>query len=321
MKPPSKSVLNLAKDTDSIAKDVVPGLTRRPKSLPCKLLYDRRGSELFERICEQPEYYVTRTERAIMEAHIETIAAAIGPHCQVIEFGSGNSSKTQFLLDHLESPHSYVPIDISRAHLLESVSRLEAACPHLDVLPIAGDFHEELTVPKGRRPAARRVVFFPGSTLGNIEVDEARAFLDRIARMAGPKGALLIGIDMKKPVEILAPAYDDAAGVTAEFSLNMLAHINRELGADFDLAGFQHEAVWNEEQSRVEIRLVSLMDQVVTIGDEAFVFEEGERTAIESSHKYTPEEFERLASAFEIEGLWSDAKDWFRVLLLRPRAA
>jgi len=304
---------------DPIAKDVLPGLSKTPKELPCKLLYDRRGSELFERICEQPEYYVTRTEQAIMQANIEAIANAIGPHCQLIEFGSGNSSKTSFLLDHLDSPRSYVPIDISRKHLLASVERLEAAYPDLDVLPIAGDFHDDLNVPAGPRPAERRVVFFPGSTLGNLDVDEAQDFLNRIARMAGPGGALLIGIDMKKPVEILEPAYDDAAGVTAEFSLNMLAHINRKLGADFDLASFRHEAKWSEARSRIEISLISLKDQVVTIGDEAFVFAAGEHIAIESSHKYTPEEFESLASAFETEGMWNDAKDWFRVLLLRPR--
>ncbi len=305
--------------TTPMAHDVIPGLSKRQKSLPCKLLYDRRGSELFERICELPEYYVTRTERGIMEANIESIASAIGPDCQLVEFGSGNSSKTTFLLDHLETPKSYVPIDISRVHLLESARKLQQLYPDLDVLPIPGDFNSAIEIPVGPRPTDNRVVFFPGSTLGNLEEDEAFVFMGRIAKLVGPRGALLIGIDMKKPLEVLLPAYDDKAGVTAEFSLNMLQHINRELLADFDLDQFRHEAVWDEENNHIDISLVSLVDQVVTIGEEAFVFPEGERVAIEKSHKYTAEEFEHLAKDFDIKRVWSDEQDWFRVVLLQPR--
>lgn len=305
---------------DDLRQDVFRGLSTQPKTLSCKFLYDKWGSELFDRICELPEYYLTRTERSIMRTNIDAITTALGPRCLIVEFGSGASTKTTFLLDHLVDPVGYVPIDISRRHLEQSAARLAKRYPGVDVMPICADFHRDLPIPEPTRLQQSTVVFFPGSTIGNLEEQEARRFLDRIAHMTGPGGGLLIGIDLKtKPLEIIVPAYDDAAGVTAEFNLNMLVRINRDLGADFKLDQFRHEAVWNETQSRMEMNLVSLCEQDVEIEDRTFRFREGERTRTEYSHKYTREHFERLASSYLTEATWTDPREWFCVLLLRPR--
>jgi len=304
---------------DDLRDDVFRGLSMQSKTLSCKFFYDKLGSELFDRICELPEYYLTRTERSIMRANIDAIAAALGPRCLIVEFGSGASTKTTFLLDHLVDPVGYVPIDIARHHLEQSAARLAKRYPDVDVMPICADFHQDLPIPEPRRLQESTVVFFPGSTIGNLQEQEARRFLDRIADTTGPRGGLLIGIDLKKPREIVVPAYDDAAGVTAEFNLNLLARINRDLGADFKLDQFRHEAVWNEGQSRMEMNLVSLYDQDVQIEDRTFRFREGERTRTEYSHKYTRGHFQRIASSYLTEAAWTDPREWFCVLLLRPR--
>ena len=305
--------------TEDLRQDVFRGLSMQPKTLSCKFLYDKRGSELFDRICELPEYYLTRTERSIMRTNIDAIAGALGPRCLIVEFGSGASTKTTFLLDHLVDPVGYVPIDISRQHLEQSAARLAKRYPDVDVMPICADFHQDLPIPEPARLQQSTVVFFPGSTIGNLQEQEVRRFLDRIAHTIGPRGGLLIGIDLKKPLEIVVPAYDDAAGVTAEFNLNMLARINRDLGADFKLDQFRHQAVWNEGQSRMEMNLVSLCEQDVEIEDRTFRFREGERTRTEYSHKYTRGHFQRIASSYLTEAAWTDPREWFCVLLLRPR--
>jgi dimethylhistidine N-methyltransferase len=305
--------------TADLRDEVLLGLGKQPKSLSCKFFYDQRGSELFERICDLPEYYLTRTEQTIMRASIGAIARSLGPRCLVIEYGSGNSTKTTFLLEHLQDPVGYVPIDISRPHLREAARRLKTRFPDLDVMPIWGDFHQDIPIPEATRPERRRVVYFPGSTIGNLEEDDARVFLDHMADMVGADGGVLIGIDRRKAEEVLVPAYDDADGVTAEFNLNMLARINHDLGADFVLEQYRHEAIWNDEQSRMEMYLVSRCAQTVTVGGERFQFDAGERICTEYSHKYTLEQFGRIASAFVTEGHWTDTRDWFSVLLLRPR--
>src|SRR5512134_720665 len=224
---------DLAPERASFLADVLAGLTRPQKTLPCKYFYDERGSALFERICQLPEYYPTRTELGILRRHAGAMAAALGPRCLLVEYGSGSSTKTTLLLERLEEPTAYVPIDISREHLLRAAAALSARHPRLAVRPVCADFTRPFALPK-LPGALRRAAFFPGSTIGNFGPAEARKFLAQVAEQCGSGGLLLIGVDLRKPREILEPAYDDAEGVTAEFNRNLLRRINRELGADFD---------------------------------------------------------------------------------------
>jgi len=292
----------------TMLEEVLAGLRQEPKSLPCKYLYDARGSRLFDRICELPEYYPTRTELAIMERHADEMAALLGPHCLLIEYGSGSSTETELLLTQLEAPAGYAPVDISREHLAATATRLDARYPDLEVLPVCADFTEpfELTAP--RRPAQRRCVYFPGSTIGNFTRREAVDFLAGTARQAGKGGALLIGVDLDKDAAILEPAYDDAEGVTAEFNKNLLRRLNRELDADFDLERFHHRAVYAPVHKRVEMHLVSDADQRVRIDGETIGFRAGEIIVTEHSHKYTLADFRDLArqAGFEQERVWTD---------------
>jgi dimethylhistidine N-methyltransferase len=299
-------------------RDGLEGLRSRQKTLPCKYLYDETGSRLFEAITELEEYYPTRTEVGILSESLEDLADCLGPRCLLVEFGAGNSSKTEMLLGALRDPAGYVPIDISGDHLLESVDRLRDVLPDLEVLPVVADYTESVELPAPRLPAARRVFFFPGSTIGNFEREEAEAFLGRIARLVRPGGGLLIGMDRRKDRRTLERAYDDAKGVTAAFNRNLLVRANRELGADFRPRSFRHRAVWNEVEGRVEMHLESLMEQVVRIGEEKFRFLPGETIWTESSHKYAPGEFQEMAraSGFRPERSWSDADGLFSVQYL-----
>jgi dimethylhistidine N-methyltransferase len=299
-------------------EDLREGLRRTPKELPCKYLYDARGSELFERICELEEYYPTRTELAILERSAPEMAALLGPGCLLVEYGSGSARKTGLLLEQLEEPAGWVPIDISRDALLASAARLSQRFPRLPIRPVHADFAAEPAVRLGDLPARRTAVFFPGSTIGNFRPREAIAFLRRAAALCGPGGGLLIGVDLRKAPEVLERAYDDRLGVTAAFDLNVLARANRELGTDFQLSQFRHRAPFDAERGRIEMRLVSLRRQTIRLGEERFLFENGEWIRTECSYKYAPAEFGALAAqaGWRLEQLWVDPQVLFSVQYL-----
>ena len=313
-------------DRDAFRRDVLAGLARAQKSIPCKYFYDERGSALFERITETEEYYPTRTELAIMEAYVGEMAEAIGPRAVLIEYGSGSSRKTRVLLDALDpGAHparglaAYVPIDISREHLLATADALRTAYSALPVLPVAADYTADFDLPD--LPShAKRVVYFPGSTIGNFDRAQAANFLDHVAEVACDTertcGGLLIGVDLIKDRATLEAAYDDAAGVTTAFNLNLLDRINRELGGTFDTDAFRHRAVWNDEAERIETYLVSRRDQTARVDGVPFHFAEGEAVHTENSHKYTVESFARFAAeaGFVLRRHWTDADDLFSVL-------
>jgi L-histidine Nalpha-methyltransferase len=290
---------------DELTRIVLDGLGRTPKALPPKLLYDARGSQLFDRICELEEYYPTRTEIGILEERAAEIGRLAGPGAVLVEFGSGSSLKVRLVLDRLPEPAAYIPIDISAEHLDGAAAALKADYPDLAIMPLAADFTGPLQLPAVKSDG-RRLGFFPGSTIGNFEPPEAEAFLARARRLLGPGAGLLIGVDLKKDERLLNAAYDDAAGVTAAFNLNLLRRINREAGADFDLDGFAHRAFYNGERGRVEMHLVSRRDQTVTVTGRRFAFAAGETIHTESSYKYAPTEFARLA---ERAG-WVAARRW-----------
>ncbi len=307
-----------APNTASIRDEVIAGLRRSPKEIHCKFFYDRQGSRLFDRICELEEYYPTRTELAIMRRDAAEMAALIGPRAMVIEYGSGSSLKTPLLLDALEDPVAYVPIDISRGHLEASAARLAERYREIEVLPVCGDYTGAIEIPPTRRSARRRVVYFPGSTIGNFASPETVAFLRRIAGVCGGGGGALIGADLKKDKGVLERAYDDREGVTAAFNLNLLQRFNRELGADFDLDGFRHLAFYDQELGRIEMHLVSRRRQTVKIGGERIDFAAGERIHTENSYKYSLEDFRDLAAAagLEVERVWTDDDLLFSVQYL-----
>lgn len=298
--------------------EVVSGLSQPRKTLPCKYFYDRRGSQLFERICETDEYYVTREELAIMAKYAGEMSACLGPGCLLIEPGAGNGRKTCLLLEELVQPAAYIPIDISRDHLRAATERLTAQFPGLEILPICADFLGEVMLVPARRAALRRIVYFPGSTIGNLEPPAACRFLARQSALCGTGGAVLIGVDLKKDPEILDRAYNDSCGVTAEFNLNLLARLNRELGANFHLNRFCHQAFYNPELGRVEMHLVSLARQSVRIGELTFPFAAGETIHTESCYKYSRQEFRRLAqtAGLQVEKVWTDDAELFSVQYL-----
>lgn len=304
-----------------LAADVLRGLAGWPKRLSPTWLYDSRGSALFERICEQPEYYVTRTELAIMRRCGADIADCIGSRALLVELGSGASLKTRLLLDRLPDLAAYVPVDISRAPLIAAARSIRESYPAIEVLPVEADFTRPLTLPQPARAPRRTVAFFPGSTLGNFDAEPAGELLGLLRTLAGRGGALVIGIDLVKDRDILLRAYDDAAGVTAAFNLNVLVRLNRELGADFDPHGFRHTAVWNAAASRIEMHLTSLARQIVRIGARSIELEAGEPIVTEHCHKYTIEGFTALAARarWEVCRAWSDDLDLFSVLYLEPR--
>lgn len=296
--------------------DVLRGLASRPKELPCKYFYDAAGSRLFDAICEVDEYYVTRTERAIMEQFAGEMCRRIGPEALLIEFGSGSSLKTRLLLDHLADPVAYVPVDISGDHLRASAARLAAEYPRINVRPVCADFMQEFPLPSCSSPARKRVVYFPGSTIGNFTPPEAQSLLRRIAGLCGSGGGLLIGIDLQKERSILESAYNDSRGVTAAFNLNLLKRINRELDGDFDLDEFEHTAVYNPLAGRIEMYLVSQADQTATVSGRSIPFTRQERIRTELSHKYTIDGFSRLAAGagFKCDQVWTDEQQYFAVL-------
>ena len=298
----------------SFRDDVFEGLSREQKELPCKYFYDDRGSELFNTICGLDEYYPTRTETALLQAHGREMADLIGPSVCLIEFGCGSLLKTRLLLDALRSPAAFVPIDISADHLLQSAAGLAADYPNLEVLPVVADFTRPVKLPdKARKASENRIGFFPGSTIGNFDHAGAADFLATVADMVGGGGALLIGVDLKKDEDILVRAYDDAQGVTAAFNRNVLERINRELGGCFDIETFRHRALYNGAEGRIEMHLVSEKDQTVTVHDRDFTFTEGETIHTEDSYKYHVEEFSSFAArtGFRSARTWVDGDGLF----------
>jgi dimethylhistidine N-methyltransferase len=276
-------------------QDILAGLTAAEKHLSPKYLYDRRGSELFDEICSLPEYYPTRTELAVLGANAAEIAALVGPSADVVELGAGSSLKARLLLDRLDRPTSYQPVDISAAYLLQQAADVAATFPSVTVRPVLADFTRPFTLPSGVS-AGRTLVFFPGSTIGNLSRTRAAALLASLAeRTQG--GALLIGVDICNDAAVLHDAYNDSRGVTAAFNLNLLSRLNRELGADFDLDSFEHDAVYDSVHQRIEMRLVSRRHQVVSVAGVAVLFRSGEYIVSEHSHKYDPREFADLAHA------------------------
>jgi len=303
----------------SLIADVLRGLRGSPKRLSPTYFYDELGSQLFEQICTVPEYYITRTETAILAANAAQIASTIGEDTLLVELGSGASTKTRLLLDQLPGLAAYVPVDISRSHLLQAARRVAESYPNIEVLPVCADFTQPFSLPNIRREHTRVVVFFPGSTLGNFDAPAAIDLLWGMRDTAGPDGALLIGYDLVKDPHVLERAYNDAAGITAAFNRNVLTRLNRELGADFDLDSFEHEAVWVPAHSRIEMRLVSSRPQEVTIGGESIAFEADERLVTEHCHKYSQEAFARLAAAagWDVRESWTDPRKYFNVQYLR----
>jgi len=301
-------------ETSEILSDVLHGLGGTQKTLPPKLFYDDVGARLFERICTLDEYYLTRSEFSILSQRAGEIADFIGPRVALVEYGSGAAIKVRFLLDALRDPAAYVPIDISREQLARVAAELEADYPSLAVRPICGDYTRLLPLPS-LPPHSRRAAFFPGSTIGNFHPAEAAAFLTRIRRTVGTGGALVIGVDRRKDAAVLHAAYDDPQGVTAAFNRNLLRRINRELGADFDLASFRHVAFFNDDASRIEMHLESTRDQSVNVAGNTFDFVRGETIWTESSYKYDEDQLATVASAagFRVDRLWTDANDLFWV--------
>jgi len=300
------------------ALSVVEGLSGPHKSLPCRFLYDARGSELFEDITRLPEYYPTRVEIALLEAHVEEIVQGFGEGGALVEFGSGSSRKTEILLARLPRLSVYAPIDVSKAALEGASRRLSGLYPALSTRSILGDFTHGVPLPQDVAEI-RQLGFFPGSTIGNFDPPEAVEILGLMRRTLAPQSAFVIGVDLKKDARVLVEAYNDSAGVTAAFNLNLLARANRELGADFDLAAFRHEAIYDPLKGRIEMHLVSVGEQTVELLGERFHFRPGERIHTENSYKFSIEQFSDLARAagWRVSRFWTDARGWFSVFELR----
>jgi L-histidine Nalpha-methyltransferase len=312
---------DLAPGEESFRDAVLNGLGRTPKSIPCKFFYDERGSALFEAICRLPEYYPTRTEIAILEQNAVAIAAQIGPHTHLIEFGSGASTKARILLRALERPAAYVPVDISREHLRDAAVSLAEDFPSLSVVAVCADYTRPFALPPLPGPTGKRVGFFPGSTIGNFEPAAAVDFLANYAGILGPGGEMLIGVDLKKEPAILDAAYNDRAGVTAKFNLNLLERINRELDGDLDIDRFEHVAFYNETGGRIEIYIRSLANQEAWIAGKPILFAKGELIHTEYSYKYSVPEFHALAgrAGFRPVDTWTDPAALFSVYYFQLR--
>jgi dimethylhistidine N-methyltransferase len=300
-------------DQDSFAACLLGGLQKSSKEIACKYFYDEAGSRLFDRICELPEYYQTRTEVALMQRHAAEISALMGDAVEIVEFGAGSLRKARILLDAAQNPRAYTPLDISGDYLRHVVRDLAADYPTLTLRPLVGDFTRPLEIP-ALPGASRRVGFFPGSTIGNFKPDAAMALLRRMRGMLND-GGLLIGVDLVKDPARLHAAYNDAAGITALFNKNLLVRANRELNADFDLDGFAHYAPYNTAAHRIEMYLVSLKRQSVSLCGQRFEFAQGEPVHTEDSHKYTIESFREMAAraGFRPRAVWTDPERLFSV--------
>ena len=303
---------------EEILFEVIKGLSKPQKSLPSKLFYDEKGSKLFDEICELDEYYPTRTETKIMNDNIEEMASHIGDECVLVELGSGSSVKIRFLIDHLPTLAAYIPVDISSNHLINSTEDLKSDHPDLVVYPLNADYTKYFKLPSISVSYKTIDAFYPGSTIGNFTPKEAKAFLKRIVKTCGKNSGLLIGVDLKKDTEILNAAYNDGKGVTAEFNLNILKHINEELDADFDVKNFTHYAFYNEEFGRIEMHLISSKEQCVSISGHKSYLKKEETILTEYSYKYSLDGFAKLVKGiYNIENVWVDENKLFSVQFLR----
>jgi len=308
-------VMKIAPDENEFLATVRTALRRQPRAIPPKYFYDARGSELFDLICNTPEYYPTRTETGILDEFGAEMAARLGTSCVLVELGSGSATKTPLLLRHLAEDAAYVPIDICEPHLLQSTQRLGMLFPEMHMHPLCADYTRLPAVKLDGYTGRRRVIFFPGSSIGNCTPAEVVQLLQHAAQLAGPGGAMLVGVDSKKSPDVLNAAYNDAAGYTAAFNLNLLARMQRELGAQLDPDGFEHRAFYNGGLGRMEMHLVSRRKQVIQLGDETFHFDVGETIHTENSYKYTAHEFQQLARAagWHPKMLWTDRAGLFNV--------
>ncbi|MBV9492519.1 MAG: L-histidine N(alpha)-methyltransferase [Verrucomicrobia bacterium] len=315
---PSGDFHDFEPSLDAVRREVLRGLSERPKRIAPKFFYDETGCRLFDEICRLDEYYLTRTEVRILQDNAAEICAVLGPGCRLVELGSGSSTKTRILLDCVPSPAAYVPVDIAREHLLRCSARLSRVYPSLSVLPVCADYTADFRLPDMPGAPRRTVAFFPGSTIGNLELPEAELLLYRLAALCGQGGGLLIGVDLKKNRRTLERAYNDARGVTAAFNLNLLTRINRTFGVSIRTESFRHHAFYNEEFGRIELHLVNMAEQTVRLNGTEIAFGRGESIITEHSYKYTVEEFETLAarSGWTLERLWIDADHLFSVLYL-----
>ncbi len=311
---PSLRPLTAGDASDAFAAEVLQGLTRPSKMLPCRFLYDAHGSELFERITRLPEYYATRTEMAILRSHADEMAASVPAGGVLIEFGSGSSQKTEILLERLPRLGAYVPIDVSQSALAYARRRLTALFPHIDIRPIVADFSYPVALP-AELAWRHKTGFFPGSTIGNLTPIEASRLLRVLRAVLSSGGRLIVGVDLKKDAGKLVRAYDDRAGVTAAFNLNLLARINRELGADFDLKAFKHKAIYNARDGRIEMHLVSSREQSVKIQGRRIPFRAGESIHTENSYKYSVSQFRDLTRSanWHPGRVWTDPRELFSV--------
>ena len=309
------SFIDLNPETEDFLDAVLNGLSQDQKTLPCKFFYDERGSQLFDQICDLKEYYPTRTEIGILEDRLGEIAELVGRGAHLVELGSGASVKIRTLLNALPDLAQYTAVDISREFLLQSAETLADDYPDLDVAAVCADYTAEFRIPSPQRQSTRNVAFFPGSTIGNFSPDEAEAFLRGILETLGPGSGLLIGVDLRKDPSVLRAAYNDAAGVTAAFNLNLLTRINRELGADFELSNFEHNAVYLEDEGRIEMHLVSSVAQTVSVGGKSFDFSAGEHIHTENSCKYAIDEFRELCrrAGYAPVASWTDSDSLFSV--------
>ncbi|MEX0745456.1 MAG: L-histidine N(alpha)-methyltransferase [Phycisphaeraceae bacterium] len=312
----ARPTLDMSRDDFEAA--VLAGFARWPRRIPCRFFYDAVGSDLFEQITQLEEYYPTRVETALLETYGAEIAQSIELPRVLVEFGSGSSRKTSLLIEALGEVPAYIPIDIAAESLQAAARWLSARHANLSIVPLIADFTKTRALPKLAKRHLR-LGFFSGSTIGNLGHEEARAFLAGAARLLGKGSAFLIGVDLKKDVSILIPAYNDKAGVTAAFNLNLLARINRELDGDFDLTRFAHEATYNARAGRIEIYIVSLADQTVRVKGHGFTFAKGERIHTENSHKYTVAEFQALArsAGWRPAKVWTDPANLFSLHLLQ----
>ena len=310
-----RMLLQRSSSTLGFLAETLTGLSKSPKELLCKFFYDDRGAKLFQKICELPEYYITRTELGILRLRGAEVAAALAPDIELIGLGTGAGTKTKILLEELRDPSVYIPIDISQEQLQWSTRRFRQLFPKLEILPIAADYLAPFELPLPRKPSLRSIVYFPGSTIGNFEPVAAVRFLRRLFDLCGVDGGLLIGVDLQKNPAVIEAAYNDSRGITADFNLNLLVRANHELGANFDLNNWRHRAIYNQSHGRVEMYLISQIEQWVRIDDREFHFLANEKVLTEYSYKYTPEGFTSLAgqAGFRFEQLWTDDARLFGV--------
>jgi dimethylhistidine N-methyltransferase len=309
-----------AVDTSLIQKEVLEGLSKPQKRLPSKYFYDEKGSDLFEQITRLDEYYLTRCEKEILQSNIKEIAERIGSEVMLIELGSGSSYKTRFLLEELADLSTYTPVDISEEFLLKTVNRLRLQYPKISIIPVFADYTSRFELPVSKNSRKKQVVFFPGSTIGNFDPEQAGAFLNNIANITADESEMLVGVDLKKDPKVLEAAYNDRQGVTAQFNKNILRHINKALDANFDVEMFNHHAFYNSEAGRIEMHLVSSQKQRVTVGDKVIDFEKDESIHTENSYKYSLEEFEELvADWYAVEKVWTDEKGYFSLQYLKKK--